>query len=293
VTGTQGERSPERWAGTAPALVLASLLGLQGGAAVATSLHGVVGAAGVVTLRLCVAALVLGVLLRPSLRLDRRRWLLCLAVGLLLCAHHLSFYTALARLGLGTTTTVEFLGPFGIALVLSRTRTDVVWALLAVAGVTLVARPEASSDVRGLAWAAAASLAFAGYILAGGRLARALPGGHGLALAVAVGAVTSLPLGLAAGGPDLLRLPVLAVGAAVAVPSTVVPYLLQMHAMRRLDPRLVSLLLCAEPAVAAVTGLVLLGQHLTAGQWAGVLAVVLTSAAATLTHARAGAPVPR
>jgi inner membrane transporter RhtA len=269
--------------------VVLSLLGLQGGAAVATTLLAEVGAAGVVTLRLGLAALVLAVLCRPSLRLTRRQWRVAASVGAVLCVHHLGFYAAVARVPLGTATTIEFLGPFAIALSFSRTRADLLWAFLALAGVVLVAAPTGATDRWGLVCAALAGGAWAGYILLARPLGRALPGGTGLTVAVGIGALLSLPVGLGTAGTALADPQVLLVGACVAVLSTVGPYLLQLLALRRLHPRGFSLLSSLEPAVAALVGLSLLGQRLDVAQWLGVLAVVTASAAATAAHHRVAA----
>jgi inner membrane transporter RhtA len=246
----------------------------------------VVGTTGVVGLRLGIAAVVLLLVWRPRLGDHRRHLRLLGSVGLVLCAHHLSFYAAISRIPLGTATTIEFLGPFTVAVALSRGATDLAWAVLALAGVALVAGPSASSDVPGLVAAAAAAAAWGGYVLLARVLARTMPVGPGLASAVTLGALVSVPLALATHGLGLLRPQVLVTGAAVALLSTVAPYLLQLHALRRLDPRAFGLLTSLEPAVAALVGLVLLGQRLGPVQWAGVLAVVAAAASATLDHER-------
>jgi inner membrane transporter RhtA len=219
---------------------------------------------------------------RPRLRDQREHALLLMSVGLVLCVHHLSFYTAISRIPLGTATTLEFLGPFTVALALSRGAADLACAVLALAGVVLVAGPSASTDAWGLAAAMVAAAAWGSYVLLARVLARTVPVGPGLASAVTVGALVSVPLGLAVNGAGLLRPRVLLTGAGIALLSTVAPYLLQLHALRRLDPRAFGLLTSLEPAVAALLGLVLLGQRLTAGQWTGVAAVVVASASATL-----------
>jgi inner membrane transporter RhtA len=248
----------------------------------ATTLVPVVGTTGVVGLRLGTAAVVLLAVWRPRLRSQRDHALLLVGVGLVLCVHHLSFYAAISRIPLGTATTIEFLGPFTVAVALSRGAAQLAWAVLALAGVVLVAGPSASSDAWGLAAAGLAAAAWGGYVLLARVLARTVPVGPGLASAVTVGALVAVPLGLLANGAGLLRPHVLLTGGCVALLSTVAPYLLQLHALRRLDPRAFGLLTSLEPAVAALLGLVLLAQRLTPGQWTGVAAVVAASASATL-----------
>jgi inner membrane transporter RhtA len=239
----------------------------------------------VVTLRLCIAAMVLCAVWRPRLRLrlraNRRTYGIVIAAGTLLAAHHLSYYNAVARLPLGAATTVEFLGPFALALAGTRRTADVAWALLALAGVALLGGGGAQLDSVGLGFAAVAGACWAGYILVSARLARTFPDGGGLALAVSWGALLSLPFGLASGGTTLLKPWVLALGAAVAVLSSVLPYSFQFEAIRRLPPRVFGILTSLEPAVGAVVGLLFLGQHLAGVQWLGIVAVACASAGAT------------
>ncbi|MEV6837767.1 EamA family transporter [Streptomyces sp. NPDC051133] len=265
----------------APGLVLGGVLGLQGGAALTTGLYPAVGPAGVVTLRLCIAALVLSALWRPRPRGDRTTLALAAGAGTLLAVHHLAYYEAVARLPLGAATTLEFLGPFAVALCGSRRAPDLVWAGLAATGVVLLGRSGTALDARGAACAIVAGCCWGGYILVGKRLAGHVPDGRGLALAVAWGALLSLPYGIARAGGRLLAPGTLAVAAAVAVLSSVLPYTLQLEALRRLTPRAFGVLTSTEPAIGALTGLFVLGQRLAVSQWAGVVAVALASVGAT------------
>jgi len=266
----------------ATGLVVAGLFGLQGGGALATTLYAAVGVPGVVTLRLSLAAAVLLAFCRPGLRLPLRRWLLVCCLGGLLCTHHLAFYGAIDRIQLGAATTIEFLGPFLLSLALSRRRRHAVWACVALAGVVAVTRPSLGADVLGLGLAAIAGAAWATYIALSGVLARHQDPGSGLALAMAFGALLSLPFGLPLLTGHLTDPAVLATGACVAVLSSVGPYTLQLRALRRLPPRVLSVLLSTEPAVAAAVGLVALGQELSWGQWLGIAAVVTASVASAL-----------
>ncbi|MFG3200821.1 DMT family transporter [Streptomyces sp. NPDC048192] len=273
----------------APGLVLGGILGLQGGAALSTGLYPAVGPAGVVTLRLAVAALVLGALWRPRIRGDRKTLGIAAAAGTLLAVHHLAYYEAVARLPLGAATTLEFLGPFALALCGSRRAPDLVWAGLAAAGVLLLGGTGTALDTAGVVCALGAGCCWGGYILAGRRLAARGPGGRGLALAVIWAALLSLPYGIAQAGARLLHPATVAVGATVAVLSSVVPYTCQLEALRRLTPRVFGVLTSLEPAVGALTGLLFLGQHLAVAQWAGVAAVGLASVGATRGESAAGA----
>lgn len=262
----------------APGLVMGGVLGLQGGAALTTRLYPAVGPAGVVTLRLCLAALVLTAVWRPRIRADRATLGTTAAAGTLLALHHLAYYEAVARLPLGAATTLEFLGPFAIALCGSRRAPDLLWACLAATGVVLLSHSGTALNPAGAVCAAVAGCCWGGYILVGKRLAERIPDGRGLALAVTWGALLSLPYGIAQAGSHLLAPGTLAVAAAVAVLSSVLPYTFHLEALRRVPPRVFGVLTSLEPAVGALLGLILLGQHLAAPQWAGVAAVALASA---------------
>ena len=265
----------------APGLVIGGIVGLQCGAALTTRLFPAVGPAGVVTLRLSIAAVVLLAAWRPGLRWDRGTWALAAAAGTLIAIHHLSYYEALDRIPLGAAATVEFSGPFLIAAAGSRRATDALWTCLAAAGVLLLTGSGPRLSAAGLGFAALAGCCWGGYILVAKRLAHRVPDGRGLALAVAWGALLSLPYGLAQGGTRLLRPAILAAGAAVAILSTVLPYSLQFEALRRLSRRVFSVLTSLEPAVGALAGLLLLHQHLSPLQWLGITAVALASVGAS------------
>ncbi|MEU4931464.1 EamA family transporter [Streptomyces yokosukanensis] len=273
----------------APGLVLGGILGLQGGAALTTRLYPAVGPAGVVTLRLAVAALALTALWRPRIRGDRATLVVAAAAGTLLAVHHLAYYEAVARLPLGAATTLEFLGPLAVALCGSRRAPDLLWAGLAATGVLLLGGSGTALDTTGVVCATVAGCCWGGYILVGKRLAEGVPDGRGLALAVAWGALLSLPYGITQAGTRLLDPGILAVAAAVAVLSSVLPYTVQLEALRRLTPRVFGVLTSMEPAIGALIGLLLLGQHLAAPQWAGVAAVGLAAVGATRTEASADA----
>ncbi|CCB77707.1 conserved membrane protein of unknown function [Streptantibioticus cattleyicolor NRRL 8057 = DSM 46488] len=278
-------------------LVVAGVLGLQGGAVVAAGAYPVVGAAGMVALRLLIAAVVLVAVWRPGRPSTAGGGLVVVAAGTLLAAHHLGYYEALARIPLGAATTLEFAGPFAVALCGSRRPADLLWAALAAAGVVALSGFGGRLDPVGLGCAVLAGGCWAGYILLGRRLAGCLPGGQGLALAVAWAALLSLPYGVVRAGARLLDPGVLARAAVVAVVASVLPYSLQLLAVRRMPPRLFAVLCALEPAVGALLGLVALGQRLAGPQWAGVLAVVVAAAGSAGWRRRArpftaGSPSP-
>lgn len=213
----------------------------------------------------------------------RRGVVLAGAFGLVLAGMNASFYQALDRLPQGAAVTIEFTGPLALSLCLSRRRRDLVWVVLAAAGVLALGRGGLHRlDGVGVLFALAAAACWAAYILLSRRVGQHFAGLDGLLLASVVAAVAVLPLALTAAGSRLLDPTVLAVGLAVAVLSSALPYALELQALRTLDERTFGVLMSAEPAVAALVGLVVLGQRLQSVQVVGVALVALASAGSTL-----------
>jgi len=266
------------------AQVLAGIVSVQIGAAMAKQLFSTVGSTGTVALRLFFAAVVLLVVWRPSLRLSRRAWAAVVSYGLVLGAMNLCFYLALARLPLGVTVTITFLGPLAVAIGGSRRWLDGLWALLAAGGVVLLAEG-GGGDVQlvGILLALATAVCWASYILLSVALGRHTTDGGGLALGMALATVVVAPIGIADAGTALLEPSVLVVGFAVALLSSVIPYSLELEALRRMPPKVFGVLMSLEPAVAALVGLLVLGEILGATQWLAVLMVVAASVGATRT----------
>lgn len=268
----------------APLLVLVAIGSVQVGAAIAKGLFDDLGAAGVTLLRLALAALVLGVVLRPTVRRwAPSAWRAAVLLGLTMAAMNLSFYLALRTVPLGIAVTVEFCGPLLLALSQTRRLLDLLWALLAAGGVVLLGAGSGSgAPLGGLALAFLAGLFWAGYIVASARLGQEVPGVDGLAVACAVGAVVVLPFGIG-GASAVLDRPVLLVGAlAVALLSSVVSYALELVALRRIPTGVFGILMSVEPAAAALAGLVVLHQALGVRDVAALLLVSLASAGVTL-----------
>jgi inner membrane transporter RhtA len=273
----------------APGLVLGGVCGIQFGAAFAPQVYPQAGAAGVVFLRLLIAVVLLCLLWRPQRQaLDsvKGAWGTVIGAGALLAAHHLAFYEAVKYIPLGAVATIEFLGPFVIALAGSRRVVDLLPACLAAGGVLLLSGGGVPLDMGGLVLAAVAACCWAGYILVSSRMARRLSGGQGLALAVLWAALLSAPYGIAHAGSALLDPHVLWVAAVVAVASSVLPYSLNLEALRRIPPRVFGVLTSLEPAAGALFGLLILGQRLAWPQWLGIATVACASVAATFLGAR-------
>jgi len=268
-------------AGPAPLLVLGAILSVQLGAAAATSLFDEVGPGGTVLYRLVFAAIVLLALWRPDPRRAERGELGLVALfGVSLAAMNFSFYEALDRIPLGIAVTLEFIGPLGVALAASRRRLDLVWVALAAVGVVLVSGPSGDADAAGIGFALGAGAFWAAYILFSARVGRAFPGGSGLALAMAVAAALMLVPGSALGGAELLDPGLAAVGLAIALLSSAIPYSLELEALRRLSVGVFGVLMSLEPAVAAAVGAVALSQGLSPAEVGGIAAVSAASAGA-------------
>ncbi|WP_328911464.1 EamA family transporter [Streptomyces sp. NBC_00234] len=248
------------------ALVVAGGLSVQFGAAVAALLMPRAGALGVVTLRLVAAAVVLLIVCRPKLRgHSRADWGTVLAFGGAMGAMNILFYQALERIPLGVAVTLEVLGPLALSVIVSRRLVNLVWAALAVAGVFLLGGGGGfgSLDPVGAAYALGAGAMWAAYIVFSARTGRRFPQADGLAMAMVVAAVLSLPLGILDAGSKLLVPSTIALGAAVALLSSVLPYTLELIALRRLPAPTFAVLMSLEPAIAAAAGFLILDQALS------------------------------
>ena len=270
----------------AGALVIGSVTSVQVGAALAKRLFPVVGSAGAVTLRLVMAALLLALVARGVPRRPGRRATgLVLAFGAVLAAMNLSFYAALDRIPLGVAVTVEFAGPLAVAVLGSRRPRDLGWAALAAAGVVLLtggggSRVDGALDPLGVGLALLAAACWAAYILLSQRVGAALPGFQGLVLALVVAAVLVTPVGIAEAGSALLRPEVLVAGLGVGLLSSALPWGMELVALRSIGAGSFGVLMSLEPAVAALSGFLLLGEHLAAVQVAAIGLTCVASAGA-------------
>jgi inner membrane transporter RhtA len=263
-------------------LVVGAVASVQFGAAFAKTIFDEVGAGGTVFLRMLFAALVLMLIWRPRISgHGRRDVLLILLFGASLAGMNGTFYAALDRIPLGVAVTFEFVGPLSVAVFGSRTRLDAVWVVLAAAGIVLLSDfGGADLDGLGVALALTAGAFWAAYILLAARVGQAFPGGDGLALAMLVAVVPLAPIGIAEGGGDLLVVWVLAIGFAVAMLSSAIPYTLELEALRRMPANVFGVLMSLEPAVAATAGFIVLGEDLAAREVVAILLVVAASAGA-------------
>jgi inner membrane transporter RhtA len=271
-------------------LVLAGCVSVQFGAALAVTLMPRAGALGVVTLRLLAAAVVLLVVCRPRLRgHSRTDWGTVVVFGLTLAAMNGLFYQAVDRISLGAAVTLEFLGPLALSVLASRRAVNTVWAGLALAGVFLLGGGDFGDlDPAGVAFALGAGAMWAAYIVFSARTGRRFPQADGLALAMAVGALAFLPLGIAESGTRLLDPVTVGLGAAVALMSSVLPYTLELLALRTLPASAFAILMSLEPALAALAGFLILDQTLSAVQALAVALVIAASMGAVRTQVGRG-----
>ncbi|MBV9291777.1 MAG: EamA family transporter [Frankiales bacterium] len=267
----------------APLLVIGAVVSVQSGAAIATRLFPDIGPGGTVFLRIGLSALLLLAVARPRLcPAAASHGLLAVAYGLVLAGMNATFYEALSRIPLGIAVTFEFVGPLGVAVWGSRRRLDIVWVALAAIGVALLTSGGGRDvDGLGVALALVAGAFWAAYILLAQRVGRVYPGAAGLAIALAVGAVVLAPFGILAGGTALVHPSVLWRGAAVAVLSSALPYSLELYALRTMRTTVFGVLMSLEPALAALSGLVFLGQRLSLREWVAVGCVMAASIGAT------------
>jgi inner membrane transporter RhtA len=263
-------------------LVIGAACSVQGGAAVAKSLFPELGPPGVVFLRLLLGSLALWAIARPQIRGRTRADLQLVAVlGVVLVSMNMSFYEAIDRLPLGIAVTVEFLGPLGVAVALSRRPVDLVWVALAGSGVALLADGGGRSvSTAGIVLAATAGLFWALYILLSVRVGNRWPGPTGIAPAMVVGGLLALPWGIISAGHHLGDPQLVGAAAGVGLLSSALPWSLELEALRRLPPAVFSVVLSLEPAVAALVGFVFLHEHLRTRAWIAIGMVVLASAGA-------------
>jgi inner membrane transporter RhtA len=266
------------------------IVSVQFGAGLADRLFGQIPPAAVTGLRLWAAALAMVALsgrgfARSVRDLRKRRAFadaaIAVSFGISLGVMNFAIYQSFARIPLGVAVTIEFLGPLAVAVAGSRHLRDVGWVVLAAIGVGLLTQGGGGHlDLTGVVYAGVAAACWAAYIVLSSATGRRFPGSSGLAIAMVVAAVLVTPPAVVAGGRAMFRPAVLATGAAIGVLSSVIPYRLELEALRRMPTRLFGVWMSAEPAAAALIGLVMLGQHLSILQWVAICCVMVACAGA-------------
>ncbi|WP_343061424.1 EamA family transporter [Nocardioides luti] len=274
-------------------LVLIGIFSVQFGAGIAKSLFDDVQPTTIVWLRLVTSALVLAAVARPALRgRTTRDWLVVVGLGASLGIMNWAIYQSFARIPLGIAVTIEFVGPLTLAVLGSRRLRDFAWVLLAAIGVALLGFERADLTLAGVLFALLAGASWAAYILLSAQTGRRWPGLDGLAVASIVATLLLTPLALRPGGDSLADGHLLALGAAVGLLSSVIPYSCELVALRSLRPAVFSVLMSLEPAVAALAGIVVLRELLSPLQWGAMACVVVASVGATRSGATLAEPVP-
>lgn len=267
-------------------VILISMVSIQSGASLAKSLFPLIGAPGVTALRLALGTLILVVVFKPwRLRFAKEQRLPLIFYGLSLGAMNYLFYLSLQRIPLGIAVALEFTGPLAVALFSSRRPIDFIWVILAVAGLWFLlplGQDVAHVDLTGALLALGAGAGWAVYILSGRRAGEE----HGpatVAMGSLIAAIVFVPLGALQATDALWHWSILPLGLAIAVLSTALPYSLEMIALTRLPTRTFGTLMSMEPALAALSGMVFLGELLTFNQTLAMGAIIIASMGSTLT----------
>ncbi|ELQ6221307.1 threonine/homoserine exporter RhtA [Cronobacter turicensis] len=270
-------------------VLIVAMASIQSGASLAKSLFPVVGAPGVTALRLALGTLILAVVFKPwRLRFTCRQRMPLLVYGLALGAMNYLFYLSIRTVPLGIAVALEFTGPLAVALFGSRRPVDFLWVALAVLGLWFLlplGQDVTHVDPLGAACALGAGVCWAIYIIAGQK-AGAEHGPATVAIGSLIAAVVFVPIGAVAAGEALWHWSVLPVGLGIAILSTALPYSLEMTALTRLPTRTFGTLMSMEPALAAFTGMIFLGETLTLVQWLALLSIIIASVGSTLTLRR-------
>ncbi|HEX3297877.1 MAG TPA: EamA family transporter [Nocardioides sp.] len=265
-------------------LVLIGMLSVQFGAAVSKEQFSEIPPVGMVLLRLMTSSLILLVLARPRLAgRSATDWRPVLALGLALGAMNWAFYESFARIPLGVAVTIEFVGPLSVAAVGRRHPRDLVWVGLAALGVVLFGAGPTRVDALGFGLALLAGACWALYIVSTAATGQRWPGVEGLAVASTVATLGVAPFAVASAGARLLEPHLLLLGALVGLLSSVIPYSLEMVALRTLPARVFGILMSLEPATAALVAALVLGEWLTPLQVVAIACVTAASVGAART----------
>jgi len=271
-------------------MILSGIVSVQAGAGVADKLFGQIPPAAVTGLRLWTSAVAMAVISGRGIArafgdlAKRRAWAdggIAVSFGISLLIMNFSIYQSFSRIPLGVAVTIEFLGPLAVAVAGSRHIKDVGWVVLAGTGVVLLTQGgHGHLDLTGVLFAGVAGACWAAYIMLSSATGRRFPGSAGLAIAMVVAAIGITPPAAIAGGAAMFRPAVLATGAAIGILSSVIPYRLELEALRRMPTRLFGVWMSLEPAVAALVGLTLLGQNLSVVEWLAIGCVMIACAGA-------------
>jgi inner membrane transporter RhtA len=274
-------------------LVVFGIVSVQLGAAIAKNVFDDAAPMTLVWLRLATSAVVLTIVVRPSLRgRTPEDWRVAVAFGIVLGTMNWAIYESFARIPLGIAVTIEFLGPLGLAVVGSRRARDLVWVGLAAVGVGLLGLERGDLNAAGVAFALLAAACWTAYILLSASTGRRWQGLDGLTVASVVATVLMAPLLAAFSGRGIDDARVIVLGALVGLLSSVIPYSCELTALRTIRPSVFGILMSLEPAAAALAGIAVVHEFLSALQWLAVACVIAASVGATRSETRLAAPAP-
>lgn len=271
-----------------PAVLLA-IVSVQCGAAIAKGLFPVLGPSATASLRIGLSAVILLLAFRPNItQLSKKQWKYVILYGLSLGAMNMVFYMAIARIPIGLGVTLEFIGPLVVAIFGSKKIVDFLWVILAVAGIALIT-PWSNNglDPIGILFALLAAAFWAAYILLGGKISKIMDGGQAVSIGMVFATLLILPFGILNGGLANLNLHLFALGIALALLSSAIPFTLEMGALKQLPARTFSILMSLEPAVASLAAFVFLQERLSLKECLAVAFVVIASAGSSITARRA------
>jgi inner membrane transporter RhtA len=273
-------------------MIVGTSLSIQLAAAIAHDLFDRLSPVGVSAMRFALAAVILLAIVRPAIRgRDAATWAAIAAYGASLAALNLTFFQAISLIPMGIAVTLSFIGPLAMALLGSRRRRDILWALLAGAGVATLGGIDRPGSLAGVLFAIAAGCAWLGVAYAGRSVGRRTRRVDGLALAIPIAALLTVPLGIGhAGAVDTRSL---AIGLVIAVGGLIIPFTLELEGLRRLEPRIVAVIYSIDPAIAAVIGFLALGERLGPLQIVALVAVMIASAGATASAGNSDGSVRR
>ncbi len=268
--------------------LLSAMVSVQIGAAFAKSLFPILGPIPTVMLRISIAAMILALVWRPwRTKITKKSAKAILLYGTTLGLMNITFYLSLTRIPLGICVALEFTGPLTVALFSSKHKTDLVWAILATIGIILILplkTGQAPLDTIGILLALFAGACWAFYIVMGNKLGALLHAGTATSLGMIVAAIVTLPFGLATVHFASLTPNVLFWGAAVAILSSAIPYSIEMVAMKKIPIKTFGIFMSLEPAIAALSALLILREHLYTSQWLAILCVITASAGSALNN---------
>ena len=264
---------------------LCAMMSVQGGASIAKYLFHLLGPAGAVTLRVGLAGIMLFLLNRPAIsKFGRKEWLCVIFYGLSTGGMNLTFYYGIQRVPLGIGVAIEFIGPLSVALFASRKALDFVWAFRAGLGIFLIVpRSSGTGDWIGILFVAAAGVLWAMYIIAAAKISKTMKSSEAVPCGMFFATLLVLPFGLASGDLFKLDWKLLLLGCGVAIFSSALPFTLDLWTMKKLPAKTFSVLQSLQPAFAAMSGLLFLGEMLSIRQWLAILCVIIASTGSAVT----------